>query len=135
METTPSFGYWLRRRRKALDLTQARLAAQVGCTVAMIKKLESDARRPSHQLAERLAAGLVLPPDQRSAFLAVARAHHAPDQLPLDDQPIAAIGAALAPVSARRPPLPLQPTPLIGRADMDGGPSDVVGAGGGGRPQ
>ena len=27
MERTASFGYWLRRRRKALDLTQEALAA------------------------------------------------------------------------------------------------------------
>ena len=26
-----SFGYWVRRRRKALDLTQADLARKVGC--------------------------------------------------------------------------------------------------------
>ena len=33
MERTTSFGYWLRRRRKALDLTQDDLARQVGCAV------------------------------------------------------------------------------------------------------
>src|SRR5262245_18127757 len=55
MERTTSFGYWLRRRRKALDLTQDELARQVGCAVGTIKKLEGDERRPSKQLAERLA--------------------------------------------------------------------------------
>ena len=36
-----SFGNWLRRRRKALDLTQDGLADRVGCSVAMIRKIES----------------------------------------------------------------------------------------------
>ena len=30
MDDNASFGYWIRRRRKALDLTQATLARQVG---------------------------------------------------------------------------------------------------------
>jgi len=33
MEHTASFGYWLRRRRKALDLTQADLVQRVGCSL------------------------------------------------------------------------------------------------------
>ena len=37
MNETHSFGYWVRRRRKALDLTQAELAAQVGCAEVTIR--------------------------------------------------------------------------------------------------
>src|SRR5262245_15041281 len=55
MESDTSFGLWLRRRRKALDLTQDALAARVGCSVATIRKIEADERRPSHQIAEILA--------------------------------------------------------------------------------
>jgi len=33
MDRTSSFGYWLRRRRKARDLTQQELARQVGCAL------------------------------------------------------------------------------------------------------
>ena len=69
-----SLGYWIRRRRKALDLTQARLAQQVGCAVATIKKIEADERRPSRQMAERLADCLSLPLEERAAFLRVANA-------------------------------------------------------------
>jgi transcriptional regulator with XRE-family HTH domain len=47
METTVSFGYWMRRQRKALDLTQQVLTERVGCSVAAIKKIEGDERRPS----------------------------------------------------------------------------------------
>lgn len=42
-----SFGYWLRRRRKALDLTQVALAQKVSCSQAAIKKIEAGERRPS----------------------------------------------------------------------------------------
>ena len=45
MDGHPSFGYWLRRRRKALDLTQEALAQQVGCSEVTIRKIEADARR------------------------------------------------------------------------------------------
>src|SRR5262245_47632311 len=81
MERTHSFGYWLRRRRKALDLTQDELAQQVGCAVGTIKSIETDARRPSKQLAERLADLLQLAPEERTAFLMAARGQLAVDQL------------------------------------------------------
>ena len=42
METTASFGYWIRRQRKAFDLTQQALAKRVGCSLAAIKKIEGD---------------------------------------------------------------------------------------------
>ena len=41
MEQPNSFGDWVRRRRKALDLTQEHLAQQVGCALATIKKIEA----------------------------------------------------------------------------------------------
>src|SRR6266436_5254470 len=63
-----SFGYWVRRRRKALDLTGAELAQQVGCAGVTIRKIETDARRPSRQIAERLAECLQIPPEDRAAF-------------------------------------------------------------------
>ena len=69
-DDNPSFGYWLRRRRKALDLTQRRLAQLVGCAVATIKKLEGDERRPSLQMAERLADCLVVPTEERGGLFA-----------------------------------------------------------------
>lgn len=59
METTASFGYLVRRRRKALDTTQAELAQRLGCSLATIRKIESDSRRPSRQMAGLLADGLL----------------------------------------------------------------------------
>jgi transcriptional regulator with XRE-family HTH domain len=64
-----SFGYWLRRRRKALDLTQEQLAQSVHCSGFAIRKIEADERRPSRALAERLAEKLGIAPAERPKFL------------------------------------------------------------------
>jgi predicted ATPase/transcriptional regulator with XRE-family HTH domain len=78
-----SFGTWIKRRRKALDLTQLELAARVGCSVSLIFKIESDERRPSRQVAELLVKYLEIPPDQHDLFLKVARQQKGMDQLEL----------------------------------------------------
>jgi transcriptional regulator with XRE-family HTH domain len=87
VEHTNSFGYWLRRRRKALDLTQAALARQVGCAAVTIGGIEADARRPSRQMAERLAECLAIAPAQRAVFVEAARARLAVDRLIISGQP------------------------------------------------
>lgn len=87
-DRTTSFGYWLRRRRKALDLTQEQLAQSVACSRFAIRKIEADERRPSRKLAERLADRLAIPPHERQRFLETARALRSPDHLPLDRAPL-----------------------------------------------
>src|SRR5215216_3049445 len=87
METTSSFGYWIRRQRKALDLTQQVLAERVGCSLAAIKKIESDERRPSRQIAERLADVLGVQASQHEIFLEAARGLRPVDQLSLAQVP------------------------------------------------
>src|SRR5690554_5788182 len=82
LETCHSFGDWLRRRRKVLDLTQAQLAQSVGCTAAMIRKIEADERMPSLQLAELLATSLCVPDNTRAAFLQAARRMKSAIRLP-----------------------------------------------------
>jgi predicted ATPase/transcriptional regulator with XRE-family HTH domain len=72
MKTTHSFGYWVRRQRLALDLTQAALARQVGCAPITIRKIEADERRPSRQTAARLAEKLAIPEGERERFIAAA---------------------------------------------------------------
>lgn len=67
-----SFGSLVRSRRRALDLTQANLATRVGCSTAMIKKIEHDERRPSATMAERLAEALEVEDRQRATFVATA---------------------------------------------------------------
>ncbi len=68
-----SFGYWLRLRRKALDLTRERLADRVGYSAETIRKIEIEQRRPSAEMAERLAEIFNIPQDERTAFLRFAR--------------------------------------------------------------
>src|SRR6266508_3369429 len=87
MEITNSFGFWIRRQRKALDLTQQMLADQVICSLATIKKIESDERRPSRQIAERLADVLGVRDTQREVFLECARGLQPVDQLLLTGEP------------------------------------------------
>lgn len=120
MET--SFGTWIRRRRKALDLTQEELGQRVGCSTSAIFKIESDERRPSRQLAELLANCLEIPEDQRALFLKVARQEKATDSLATVPPPAAAIepaAQAAAPLPAARTNsasrLPVFPTQFIGR--------------------
>src|SRR5262245_11267529 len=88
MDRTHSFGYWLKRRRKALGLTQVELAERVSCSLDLIRKLEADVRRPSRQLAERLADSLGLDASERMAFAQAARAERSPDRLALPSQPV-----------------------------------------------
>ena len=64
MDLPTSFGYWVRRRRKALDLTQAALAQRVGCATVTIQKIEAEERRPSSQIAALLAEQLRIPPGE-----------------------------------------------------------------------
>lgn len=92
IERTLSFGYWLRRRRKALDLTQEELARRVGCAVDTIKKIEADARRPSKQLAELLANELEIAPQERTSFIQAARAERSSERLTLPREPVRVTG-------------------------------------------
>ncbi len=68
-----SFGYWLRLRRKSLDLTREALADRVGCSAATIRKIEAEERRPSAQIVDRLAAIFEIPAEEQAAFLRFAR--------------------------------------------------------------
>jgi transcriptional regulator with XRE-family HTH domain len=81
MSDETSFGRWLQRRRKARDLTQGELARRVGCAVETLRKIEADARRPSRQIAERLADALELPKVEGAAFVRAARGELTVDRL------------------------------------------------------
>jgi predicted ATPase/transcriptional regulator with XRE-family HTH domain len=108
-----SFGTWVKRRRKALDLTQQGLAKQIGCSPSLIFKIESDERRPSRQMAELLAEKLDIPAEQHSLFLKTARQEKSPDSLDAIP-PLSQFEAVSAPKPAHSH-LPVSPTPLIGR--------------------
>jgi len=111
--TDYSFGNWIKRRCKALDLTQHELAARVGCSVSLSFKIESDERRPSRKIAELLAEHLDIPLDQRDLFLKVARQEKTVDHL----EPIPPLSTPQpSPVPhLLKTDLPLPLTSLIGR--------------------
>ena len=68
-----SFGYWLKLKRKALDLTREELAKQVGYSAATIRKIEDEERSPSAQVVERLVEVFKIPQNERTDFLRFAR--------------------------------------------------------------
>jgi predicted ATPase/transcriptional regulator with XRE-family HTH domain len=129
MERIVSLGEWLRRRRKALDLTQDALAALVGCSKELIAKIEQESRRPSQQVAALLATHLHLSDTERPLLVRVLRAELAADNLPDPlvglSLPTLVVGTprfpqandfpALKSLAVRTTNLPAQVNPLIGR--------------------
>src|SRR4051812_43095698 len=113
MTSELSFGRFVKVRRRALDLTQEDLARRVGYSVITIRKVEADERRPSRQLAERLARCLNVAPEERHTFVTLARANSPVDRVELSDR----INEARAWLPDSRPPtnLPSPLTRLIGR--------------------
>lgn len=68
-----SFGEWLKRRRRAEGWTQKQLARQINCSISALRKMESEERRPSTQVVERLAEVFKIPQEERKSFLRFAR--------------------------------------------------------------
>jgi class 3 adenylate cyclase/DNA-binding XRE family transcriptional regulator len=119
MREGSSFGAWLKRRRKALDLTQADLARLVGCAVVSIRKLEADEQRPSRQTALRLAQHLQIPLEQQVTFVQFARLglDEAPPTLPI---PAAAQLPETPPPTQRAVGLATQPAARAASAQPSG---------------
>lgn len=126
-----TFGQWLRRRRKSLDLTQDELAARVPCAKGTVRRLESDDLRPSKQLAERLAdvLGVPLQAQARAEFVAFARNGVAKPAFAQDADtaglPHKSHQTQL-PRLSRRHRLPAPPSPLIGRSHTVAAASDLL---------
>jgi predicted ATPase/DNA-binding XRE family transcriptional regulator len=116
-----SFGHWLKLRRKALDLTQAELASQVGCSAAAIRKIEAEERRPSVQAAQRLAEIFNIPQGEQKNFLRFARGG-------LRSAPAEVIKEFPWHMVTRLPRtnLPAPVTSLIGRAEEIEGVNDYL---------
>lgn len=114
--STGTFGGWVKLRRRSLGLTQEQLAYRVGCAAVSLRKIESDERRPSLQLAQQLAVHLLLPEAEQEMFLKTARQCLTADRLPpangIQDGPMAPSKRE----SPTRPrPLPSRLTRFIGR--------------------
>jgi predicted ATPase/transcriptional regulator with XRE-family HTH domain len=115
MEGDASFGHWLRLRRKTLRLSCVEVARRVGCATITLRKIEADERRPSEQIAEKLAEHLTVAPQERLTFVKVARGELGVHWLALPEQiadrPALTAGAPL------RTKVPIPLAPLIGRAE------------------
>lgn len=68
-----SFGEWLKRQRGGRGLTQEQLAQQIGCATITLRKIESEERRPSAQIVERLSELFNIPQNEQINFLKYAR--------------------------------------------------------------
>lgn len=110
-----SFGEWLKRRRKELDLTQVELANRAGCSVPALRKIEAGTRRPSKQLAGLLASSLEIPPEDQTTFIKAARGDLNVERLRSSTQD----STAALPIHHGLPQpfvkLPIPLTPIIGR--------------------
>ncbi len=104
-ENSITFGEWLTRRRKSLNLTRDALARRVPCSVSTLRRLEADDLRASTALADLLARVLNVPADQHAAFVAFARSER--DHLSLEQS----LPTGAYPLSH----LPAPMTRLIGR--------------------
>lgn len=108
-KSASSFGVWLATRRKNHDLTQEQLAQRVGCSLAMIRKIEANERKPSVQIVDLLADALEIAPEKRGEFRQFARNATGAD-VPKLDQPHHFARAKPQPGN-----LLAQPNALVGR--------------------
>lgn len=109
-----AFGRWLKRLRAHHDLTQERLAELAYCSVQAVRAFETGKRRPSLEMAERLAEVLQIPAGQREEFVRLARRITAAGQ----DEQASVVPADSAPAARQTVPLvrlPTLPTTFIGR--------------------
>jgi predicted ATPase/DNA-binding NarL/FixJ family response regulator/DNA-binding XRE family transcriptional regulator len=109
-----TFGRWIKLLRSSLDLTQERLAEQVGCAAQTIRSFESGIRRPSRELILRLADALQVPEHQLTEFVRLGRTPIESTNTSLYDH--TEVQAISKPFTSRRP-LPNPPTQMIGRAN------------------
>lgn len=73
MDSSFSFGRWLKAHRRASDLTQDELARRVYCAEITIRKIEADQLRPSRELAELIVRALDVAPTEQSNAVGMAR--------------------------------------------------------------
>jgi predicted ATPase/DNA-binding XRE family transcriptional regulator len=109
-----TFGEWLQKQRDDRRLTREEFANRVGCSVAMLRKIEYGERRPSSQIAGLIANALEIPATEHETFVRVARGELRTDRIShLSNLPQTPI--SIPDQSASCNNLPVLPTPLIGR--------------------
>jgi predicted ATPase/DNA-binding XRE family transcriptional regulator len=73
MQEEISFGFWLRKRRRALDLSQQAFAEQVGCAEVTLRRIEAGTLKPSKELASIILGILGIPENERNRWIFFAR--------------------------------------------------------------
>ena len=73
MQEEISFGEWLHRQRKALDLTRQALAEQIGCAEVTLRRIEAGTLKPSKQLAGILLEKLGISKTELFQWVSFAR--------------------------------------------------------------
>ncbi len=101
------FAAWVCAQRKALWLSQKKLARLVGCALVTIQKIEEGRRRPSPPVAQALARHLEIEGTELEQFLQLART------TPIMAR--TAVTTVRAVVSGSQDGLPAPPHPLLGR--------------------
>lgn len=102
MHALPTFSAWLRQLRVERGLTQAQLAAAAGCSVSLIRKYETDARRPTRAITLRLSAALQLGDAEQAQLVRMALNGAVPTPAP-------------PPITVHPGWIPAPPTALVGR--------------------
>src|SRR5688572_32624785 len=73
MQEEISFGVWLHKQRRALDLSLRVFAEQVGCAEITLRRIESGTLKPSRELANILLEKLGIPESERLQWISFAR--------------------------------------------------------------
>src|SRR5688500_18038594 len=73
MQEEISFGVWLRKQRRTLDLSRQAFADQIGCAEVTLRRIEGGTLKPSKELASILIEKLGIPESERSQWISFAR--------------------------------------------------------------
>jgi len=103
MQEEISFGIWLRKQRRALDLTRQAFADQIGCAEVTLRRIEVGTLKPSKELAGILLEKLGIPETERPQWISFARG--------LSDFPLRLTPSSNKPITN----LPAPITTFIGR--------------------
>src|SRR5512133_2287810 len=112
MQEETSFGVWLRKQRRALDLSRKALADQVGCAEVTLRRIEAGTLKPSKELAGAILERLGIPQNEHTQWIAFARGNSG---LPAQSFPI-----------SNKPTTNL-PTPLTSFIGREKEQSEVIG--------
>jgi non-specific serine/threonine protein kinase len=73
MEEKSPFGFWLRKQRRALDLSRQAFADQVGCAEVTLRRIEAGTLKPSKELANIILERLGIDETSRPGWISFAR--------------------------------------------------------------